>query len=104
MACPHGVSRVGQLRTLTSYNYEAPLRQFYITVIASNELLTSSLACLVTVVDINEPPVVLPTMFTIDEDDAFPLTSLGVLNAVDEDAGTICLFSVLSIALTRCSH
>jgi hypothetical protein len=78
----------GQLRTLVLYDYEAPLRQFYITVVARNELLSSSLTCLVTIADVNEPPIILPNTFTIDEDAAFPMTSMGVLNAVDDDAGT----------------
>ncbi len=79
--------------------------QFFVTVTATNSLLTSTRSCLVSVVDVNDAPVIASASFEIEESNAFGLTQLGNVIATDEDSGNApCIELIFVLFLLWQSH
>jgi hypothetical protein len=56
-----------------------------VTIIANNTYLAAEMQCVVNVIDVPEPPFFVATTFEVNQDDAFPGTSVGFVVATDED-------------------
>jgi hypothetical protein len=66
--------------------------QFTVTVIANNSYLGAELVCTITVTDVAEPPFFVTTAFEVNQDDAFPGTSVGFVVANDQDADDYAVY------------
>lgn len=67
------------------YNYYT-LPQFTAYVLAGNGYLNSSLLCTISVLHVNQPPVIQAASFQVNQATAYPLTLLGTIAVTDHDA------------------
>ena len=79
----HAVT-AGVLYSLFPYNIYV-FNQFQVTVVANNSILSAYLVCTVTVNHVPQPPQFTMTAFEVNQDSAFPGSSIGTIKVSDHD-------------------